>query len=120
MHGKFIMLSQISQIYIVSTSVDMRKSINSLSLFVSGDLKKNPSSGDGFLFFNRARDKIKILYFSHNGFVLHYKRFEKERIKLPLFKDLLHKISYIELLALLAGFDIKEFKIPAQLTYSEF
>ncbi|HEX4044715.1 MAG TPA: IS66 family insertion sequence element accessory protein TnpB [Gammaproteobacteria bacterium] len=40
----------------------------------------NPQCGNVFIFFNKLKDKVKILWWNANGFVLYYKRLEKRRL----------------------------------------
>lgn len=56
---------------------DMRKSFDSLSGIVSGELGREPTSGDVFIFLNKRRSHIKLLHWETDGFVLYYKRLEK-------------------------------------------
>ncbi|GAA3926667.1 IS66 family insertion sequence element accessory protein TnpB [Litoribacillus peritrichatus] len=69
------------QVYLYADCVDMRKSIDGLSSLVEQELDLNPMSNALFVFCNRRRDKIKLLYWERNGFVLWYKRLEKQRFK---------------------------------------
>ena len=98
----------------------MRKSIDGLSILVSSEFGQNPCSGSWYVFYNRGRNKIKMLYFDRNGFVLFYKRLERGRYILLDSKDQLSAISLIELQVLLAGVDIKTLKMPRKLEYSVF
>jgi len=66
-------------VHLATEPVDMRKSINGLSVLVADHLELSPLSGSLFVFYNKARDKIKILYWDRNGFCLWYKRLEKHR-----------------------------------------
>lgn len=66
-------------VYLYADVVDMRKSIDGLSALVEQELELSSMSGTLFAFCNRARDKIKILYWERNGYVLWYKRLEKQR-----------------------------------------
>ena len=68
-------------VYLYSGVVDMRKSIDGLSLLVEQNMSLSPFSEALFVFCNRGRDKIKLLYWERNGFVLWYKRLEKQRFK---------------------------------------
>ena len=63
--------------------VDMRKAINGLSILVEEVLERDPFSPQLFVFSNRKRDKVKILYWERSGFVLWYKRLEKQRFPWP-------------------------------------
>jgi len=67
------------QVYLYAGVVDMRKSIDGLAALVENDLNLNPMSEALFVFCNRGRDKIKLLYWERSGFVLWYKRLEKQR-----------------------------------------
>ena len=69
-------------IYLYSQPIDMRKSINGLSYLVSDLSNHNLQSGSVTLFYNRSRDKVKLLYWDKNGYVLVYKRLEKGRFKI--------------------------------------
>jgi transposase len=62
----------------VTGNTDMRKSINSLSLIVSDVLEMDPLSRPWFVFCNRPRDKLKILFWDTNGFWLYYRHLEKD------------------------------------------
>lgn len=70
-------------VYLVSGITDMRKSIDGLSLIVADVLEMDPLSSAWFIFCNRGRDKIKILFWDTNGFWLYYRRLEKGRFKWP-------------------------------------
>jgi transposase len=63
--------------------VDFRKSINGLSILVEEALGQDPFSPQLFVFINRKHDKVKILYWERSGFVLWYKRLEKQRFPWP-------------------------------------
>lgn len=72
-----------TQIYLHRQPVDFRKSINGLTLLVEQHMALSPFSGALFVFCNRQRDKIKVLYWDTTGFCLWYKRLEQERFKWP-------------------------------------
>jgi len=70
-------------VYLASGPTDMRKSINGLSILVEDALLLNPLSSQLFVFCNRQRNKLKILYWYNNGFWLFYRRLEKQRFYWP-------------------------------------
>jgi transposase len=76
-------LRQGIQIYVSLSVIDMRKSIDSLSALVLQEFNQEPQCGHLFIFFNRSRDKTKVLFWDRNGYVLHYKRMEKHRFIVP-------------------------------------
>jgi len=70
-------------IYLAREPVDLRKSIDGLSVLVSQVLRQDPFSRQLFIFVNRRRDKLKALAWDQNGFVLYYKRLERGRFPWP-------------------------------------
>lgn len=101
-------ISRETHIYVSLSPIDMRKSIDSLSALVVEEFKNDPQSGHLFIFFNRCRDKVKIVYWNKNGFVLHYKRMEKHRFVVPKLIDRMHLvITEIQLNGLLAGLNFE-------------
>lgn len=73
----------VDQVYVYLHPVDFRKSINGLSALVELELELDPFMPALFVFCNRKRDKVKLLYWERNGFVLWYKRLEKQRFSWP-------------------------------------
>ncbi|WP_299020014.1 IS66 family insertion sequence element accessory protein TnpB [uncultured Photobacterium sp.] len=71
-------------IYLYRHFVDFRKSINGLAALVESETTLALDSGALFLFTNKQRDKIKILYWDTTGFALWYKRLEKDKFKWPV------------------------------------
>ena len=110
------------QIYLYSQPIDMRKSINGLSYLVSDLSNDSLQDGSLTLFYNRSRDKVKLLYWDKNGFVLLYKRLEKGRFKIIKYDE----ESYVatldnkQLSWLLAGLDYDLMAQHKALDYSGF
>ncbi len=73
----------VNQVYLVSGVTDMRKAINGLSIIISEQLGGNPFSGSVYVFCNRQRDKLKILYWERNGFWLYYRSLEQGKFQWP-------------------------------------
>jgi len=73
----------VDQVYVYLRAVDFRKSINGLTALVELELELDPFMPALFVFSNRQRDKVKVLYWERNGFVLWYKRLEKRRFSWP-------------------------------------
>lgn len=63
-----------ADIYLYMDIVDFRKSINGLIVVVEQDMNLNPFRDALFVFCNKKRDKVKILYWDKTGFALWYKR----------------------------------------------
>ena len=70
-------------IYLHRDVVDFRKSINGLSVIVDEAMELSPFDPGLFVFCNRRRDKLKVLYWDSTGFALWYKRLEKDNFKWP-------------------------------------
>ena len=64
------------RIFVCTKPADMRKSFDGLSGMVREFLGQDPISGHLFLFFNKRRDRAKILLWERDGFLLVYKRLE--------------------------------------------
>ncbi len=96
------------KVYLAMGVTDMRKSVNGLSLIVSEVLEQDPFSGHLFVFCNRPRTIVKILYWDRNGFCLWYKRLEKERFNWPRDENELKEIGPRQLQWLLDGLEIEQ------------
>ena len=71
-------------IYLHRSPVDFRKAVNGLCELVQDELEMNPFDENLYVFCNRKRDRLKILHWDRTGFVLWYKRLEKEKFKWPV------------------------------------
>ena len=69
--------------YIHRAPVDMRKNINGLAAIVEADMKLDLKSPSLFVFANRRRTHMKILYFDRSGFALWFKRLEDSKFPWP-------------------------------------
>ena len=69
-------LSGAVRIFVCTKPADMGKSFDGLSGMVQEFLEQDPLSGHLFLFFNKRRDRAKILLWDRDGFLLVYKRLE--------------------------------------------
>jgi transposase len=66
-----------SRIFLYDQTVDMRKSFEGLSRLIERAFPEKLLTGALFLFLNRRRNLIKILYWEGDGFVIWYKRLEQ-------------------------------------------
>ena len=97
------------RVYIYSEPVDMRKQIDGLAAFVQQEMKLDPFSKNLFVFINKSRDKLKILVWDKNGYVIWYKRLEKQRFaKIDGEHSLVMSVKELNLY--LDGYDIMKFK----------
>jgi len=95
------------RVFLALGHTDMRKQINGLAILVEDHLEHQVFSGDLFVFCNRSRTIIKILYWYRNGFCLWIKRLEKHRFKWPKSADEVREVNGGTLGRLLDGFDIE-------------
>ena len=65
------------RIFVARGPTDLRRSFDSLSALVIDVLREDPLSGHLFVFFNRRRDRVKMLVWERGGFWLLYKRLEE-------------------------------------------
>lgn len=97
----------ITQIYLCREPVDFRKSISGLSVLVEQELGLNPFEPALYVFTNRQRNKIKVLYWHRNGFCLWLKRLESEKFAWPRDAEgLTHTLNLQQFEWLLEGFDL--------------
>ena len=96
-----------TKIFLITGATDMRKQFDSLAAIVSGTLKKDPHSGHVFVFCNRVRNRLKILYWDSNGFWVCAKRLERGTFTWPNGSEDTYEMESEELSVLLAGIDLK-------------
>jgi transposase len=94
--------------YVKPGRTDMRKQINGLSVIVQEELKLDPFSGALFLFCNKRRHLLKILYWDKTGFALWMKRLERDRFPWPMNRSEVQEIDFEKFKQLLCGIDFWE------------
>jgi transposase len=107
-----------TRVYLATGSTDMRKSINGLSIMVADHLEMNPLCGHLFVFCNRRRNMVKILYWQRNGFCLWIKRLEKHYFKWPDSVADICEIDNRQLSWLLDGLEVNQIKAHKALEYT--
>jgi transposase len=93
------------KIFIKPGPTDMRKQINGLSVAVEEEFGKALFSGSLFIFCNKPRRRLKILYWDRNGFCMWLKRLEKDRFPWPKDEAESKEITVSQLKMLLDGID---------------
>ena len=71
-------------VYLAVGATDLRNNIDGLALMVQMKFKLDPFEPALFVFCNRSRNKLKILFWDKNGFWLYYRRLEKGTFNWPL------------------------------------
>jgi transposase len=116
-----MLLSDLSpKVMLYREACDMRKSIDGLTPAVSEILQANPTDGTVYVFINKGRDKIKLLYWDRNGFCIWYKRLEKEKFILPKVLEKTPALTREQLSWLIDGLDISKIKGFERLKYDRF
>jgi len=104
------------RVFVRPGPTDMRKSIGTLSILAQEGMDLDPLSGALFVFCNRTRNIMKILYWDRNGFCLWMKKLEKGRFPWPASLEEAIRIDGERLAWLLRGIDF--WKEHAALEYS--
>lgn len=107
-------------VWFYNNAIDFRKSIDGLVTLIQMQLNQNPSQGV-YIFFNRSRDKLKILAWHGNGFVLLYKRLEVGKFTIPNVRDAQSVLLDEKQLSwVLAGLDWEKMRNWNQLEFDEY
>lgn len=92
-------------IYLYNPPIDMRKGINGLTVLLANEWSQQLQNGDLFVFRNKRGDKVKILHWHKNGFMIHYKCLERGKFLFPKILDAQVILTRDQLMWLLAGLD---------------
>jgi transposase len=71
------------RVFLYRRPTDMRKSFHGLVALTESELKQDPLSGSLFVFLNRRRDRVKILYWGQSGFCIWYQQLQQGTYQLP-------------------------------------
>ncbi|MBV9383094.1 MAG: IS66 family insertion sequence element accessory protein TnpB [Streptosporangiaceae bacterium] len=93
------------RIWLATQPTDLRKSFDSLAEVVRQQLQSDPLSGQLFVFRNKRADRIKLLYWDEDGFVIVYKRLEAGTFRFPAADPAGVEIRAADLQMLLDGVD---------------
>ncbi len=101
-------ITRLHRCYLYRGNTDMRKGIDSLCGLVRNELGKDPMSGELFIFFCRARKRIKILLWDEDGYALYVKRLEGGSFEMPEGTSLHQTITAEQVNFLLSGVNLKK------------
>jgi len=105
-------------VYVCVQPVDFRLQINGLAALVQESLGLDPFAEALYVFGNRRRNRVKILYWEASGFVLWMKRLERERFHWPRAGSTTVALTGQELNWLLDGFDLRAWRPHAPLRFA--
>jgi transposase len=98
------------RIWLATQPTDLRKSFDSLAEVVRQHLRADPLSGQLFVFKNKRGDRVKLLYWDEDGYVILYKRLEVGTFRFPPANDQGVQIRAADLQMLLDGVDLSSVK----------
>ena len=103
-----ISLPHTVRVFLHTPATDLRKGFDALCGLVSTAFGQDPTSGHLFLFVNRRRDRIKILYWDRDGLAIWYKRLESGsfQIPTPATEAVSIEMTATQLSLILAGIDL--------------
>jgi len=104
--------AQTSRIWLAAEATDMRSGFDRLAEQVRAVIGEDPMSGHCFLFRSRRGDRLKVLLWDRDGFVLWYKRLEVGVFKLPRIESGARSVELrpSELAMILDGIDLSRLK----------
>lgn len=76
-------LSNHVRVFLARDPVDLRKSFHGLTALAESVLEQDPLSGHAFIFLNRRRDRMKLLYWGGTGFCIWYQQLERGTYQFP-------------------------------------
>lgn len=79
------------EVWLYQPIIDFRKQMDGLIQVVASEMERRPTDGSFYLFRNRKKDKLKVVFWDRNGFWMGYKRLEKGHFDFP--KDQVGKVS---------------------------
>lgn len=95
------------RVFVAVAPADLRKGYDGLAQLARERIHEDPLSGHLFVFANRKRDRIKILYWDRDGYAIWMKRLEKGTFRLPDPAADHVEWTAAELAAVLGGIDLK-------------
>jgi transposase len=109
-------------VFVCLLPTDLRKSFDSLAALTESVIRQSPLSGHLFVFLNRSRDRMKVLFWDRTGYCLYYKRLEAGTFVIPPQPDTgtSATMSLPELTLVLEGIDLsgaqrrKRFVLPSE------
>ena len=112
-------LSSETKVYLFESATDMRKGFDSLAALASEQISKKELRLALFVFLSRRRDRVKILKWDDDGYVLYYKRLEAGVFRVRQ-SDGYEQITGVDLKLLLSGMELKRIKLRKKVKENMF
>lgn len=94
------------RIFLAVQPADMRRGFDGLAALTTSVIGQDPLSGHLFVFCNRRRDRVKILYWDRDGFAIWMKRLERGVFRFPVPVGDRVEVTPAEIAAILEGIDL--------------
>lgn len=109
-------LPPVVRVFVALDPIDMRKSFDGLMAAVQARMRLDPLSGHLFVFLNRSRSLMKVLFWDRSGLAILYKRLERGTFQLPRAEpgSVRVEVSPAELALILEGIDLQSVKRRAR------
>lgn len=102
-------LSAATRVFVATQPIDLRGGFNRLFALSQTVLQQDPLSGHWFVFSNRHRNRLKILFWDGSGLWVCAKRLEKGRFSWPSqAEQTCARLRGEELIALLSGLEVRQ------------
>jgi transposase len=96
-----------ARVFVATARVDGRKGIDGLSTLVRSQFAEDPLCGSMYVFFSRRGDRVRVLYWDRDGYVLITKRLEHGKFHMPWHSDRGHVVvEAAEVMLVLEGIDL--------------
>lgn len=99
-----------TRIWLCTKPVDMRKSYDGLSALVASQLGEDPLSGQLFVFINKRKTHMKVLYFDDSGYCIWCKRLEQGQFNFRESSIGKRALGWAELRLLLDGIEVQKIR----------
>jgi len=107
------------KVWLYTKPTDMRKSFDGLQTVILNDLRQQPLDGDFFVFLNKRKSHVKILYFDRTGYCIWMKRLELGQFRTPSGEQISKELTWIELKLILEGIEIEKARYSKRWKYSK-
>lgn len=98
------------RVFFALDAVDLRKGFDGLATMARSVLVEDPLSGHLFVFLNRRRNRVKVLFWDRSGWCIYYKRLERGSFSIPQPRslgDTKLEVEAAELMLILEGIDLR-------------
>ncbi|MBK82506.1 MAG: hypothetical protein CMD81_14695 [Gammaproteobacteria bacterium] len=107
------------KVWLYTSPTDMRKSYHGLSGLVRNEMNLDELNGDYFVFVNKKKTQLKMLYFERTGFCLWGKRLEQGQFPLQGIAEGSRQLSWTDLKLFLEGIKVEKARYSKRWRYSQ-